>query len=127
MISVRQIVEEESARDFMRRHSRPKIETVSLRFLRRLLVQTPVSRIEIARSNIPPVQGQPHCDGVLRITTNYYHQDRNKTYQVEFCSYSVLAQALRQWRNLSGVDLFVDGKPAGKISYANPVLKELAD
>jgi 2'-5' RNA ligase len=45
---------------------------------------------------------------------------------VDFCSLGVLAQALREWRNLKGVPLFVDNATAGVVSYQNPVLAALA-
>jgi 2'-5' RNA ligase len=42
----------------------------------------------------------------------------------EFCSFEVLKSAVRQWRNLYGVRLFVNGSEAGTVSYNNPALQD---
>jgi hypothetical protein len=49
-----------------------------------------------------------------------------RRYWVDFASKGVLAQALRQWRNLYGAPLKIDGQDAGKVGYFNPELTRLA-
>jgi hypothetical protein len=41
-----------------------------------------------------------------------------------FASFGVLTWSLRNWRNLYGATLFVNGQPGGRISYRNAALQE---
>ena len=91
-------------------------EETTLRKLRRDVGRRVIRAIHVNRKG----EGK-YPEGEIRVA-----YDRGNVEYVGFCSLGVLAQALRQWRNLQGATLFVDNKPAGKISYQNPVLTELS-
>jgi len=87
----------------------------SLRWMRRHVGRRVVTRVEIRR--IKP--GTIWHEGELRICF-----DRGEAAQTTFCSYEVLKMSIRQWRNLYGAELYIDGQPAGKVSYTNPALAD---
>jgi 2'-5' RNA ligase len=58
-------------------------------------------------------------EGELRI---FFHGKR--AVKSEFCSYEVLKMSVRQWRNMYGARLFVNGKQSGVVSYSNPALQD---
>jgi len=60
-------------------------------------------------------------EGELRI---FFHGKR--TVITSFCSFDVLKMSVRQWRNIYGAKLFVNGKEAGVVSYMNPALQDKA-
>jgi hypothetical protein len=60
---------------------------------------------------------------VLLISQGYGNPDKEWPIFQDWASFSVLKGALRSWRNLQGAQLFINGIPAGKISYRNPHLQ----
>ena len=48
--------------------------------------------------------------------------DNGATFETPFASYAVLKNAVRQWRNLYGADLKIEGEDKGTIAYDNPAL-----
>ena len=50
--------------------------------------------------------------------------DKGEWYRTRWESFSLLKWALRNWRNLYGVPLFIHGKPCGKIGFHNHHLKD---
>jgi 2'-5' RNA ligase len=58
-------------------------------------------------------------EGELRI---YFHGKR--AVKSDFCSFEVLKMSVRQWRNLYGAKLFVNGQEVGVVSYQNPALQD---
>ena len=65
------------------------------------------------------IQKLEHGEGGIQVLfgNDWYWIDR-------FASFSVLKHALRNWRNLYGADLVINGEPAGKVGYRNPALVE---
>lgn len=92
-------------------------QSIEHRQLRRKLSRELVRAVHVTEKQV----GQWSGGAELRIVF-----DRGPNQFLEFASLGVLAQALRQWRNLYGAQLYVAHKPAGKVEYSNPVLKELA-
>ncbi len=43
-------------------------------------------------------------------------------YKTHFASFEILKNFIKQWRNVYGVQLYVNRRGAGKISYQNPNL-----
>jgi hypothetical protein len=61
--------------------------------------------------------------GVLRVEWHYHRLLCVRFYcQVPFASYAVLCNSLREWRNLYGVELFINGKRSGFVAYDNAEL-----
>lgn len=48
--------------------------------------------------------------------------DNGCSYETNFASFKVLKQFVRQWRNVYGAPLRVNGEDAGVVSYHNPKL-----
>ena len=44
------------------------------------------------------------------------------TFETPFACYSVLKNVVRNWRNLYGADLKIEGEDKGKVGYKNSVL-----
>lgn len=44
-------------------------------------------------------------------------------FQTKYADYSILRNSVRNWRNLYGANLFIEGTPCGTVSYHNPRLK----
>lgn len=65
-------------------------------------------------------------DGSGLLAIYFYKLDSDKElaalYEGTFASFTVLCQTLRQWRNLSGTPLEIDGYSSGCVSYHNPKL-----
>lgn len=100
---------------------------VSLRWLRFHVSRNIVNRVEIESGPPPPVAyGTAKLVVISEISQGYGNPSTYRRYWVDFSCKTVLAQTLRQWTNLQGAPLIVDGQPAGKIAYRNPVLTELA-
>lgn len=99
---------------------------VTLRWLRHVVGQHIVRQVDIV-SERPDFQ---HTDArlyvIIEVSQGYQRQPLLRRYWVDFASRGVLAQALRQWANLQGAKLRVDGQDAGKVAYRNPVLAKLA-
>ncbi|MGV0949243.1 MAG: 2'-5' RNA ligase family protein [Azonexus sp.] len=103
---------------------------VSHRTIRRIIGGHIVDKVEIWRGNDDPNRPEyprnPPREGNIRIT--YRSSGRadspRETWEDGWCSYGVLKWALRNWRNLYGATLFVDGQEAGTVSYRNPALAE---
>lgn len=64
-----------------------------------------------------------HPAGEVMLITERGH----KAYITEFCSLSVLAGTMRNWRNLKGVKLYVDYSATGEVGYNNPALITLSN
>ena len=45
-------------------------------------------------------------------------------YLVDFASFAVLCWTLRNWRNLRGVELRIDGQAAGTVDFHNKTLEK---
>lgn len=96
--------------------------------IRRLMGKVLVDRVDIWK--IPrgnwnihdPNRGDLPREAKIQIV--YRQGNDRKVWNDSWCSYSVLKWALRNWRNLYGAPLFVDGEPAGKVDYRNPALAE---
>ena len=86
----------------------------NLRGLRTWVRQYPIQSVEIRRKG-----ESEHSDGAMLV------RFMNGWYCVtHWSSYSVLTNSLRNWRNLEGAKLIVNGQDAGKIGYRNPALQE---
>lgn len=55
--------------------------------------------------------------GVLHIVF-----DDGATFETPFASYSVLVNSVRNWRNLYGAPLRIEGESEGEVEYKNPAL-----
>lgn len=67
------------------------------------------------------ISSLPRGEGFLRI--DFMNGDY---FETTFADFGVLMHALRNWRNLYGAPLVVDGKHRGKVAYGNPALQERA-
>lgn len=63
--------------------------------------------------------------GMLQVL--FDHPDHFELVREEWQCVRTLAEALRNWRNLCGAPLVVDGLPAGKVSRDNEVLKHISN
>lgn len=68
-----------------------------------------------------PTSGRVYSEGKLMIL----FRDRS-SYETNFSCFSVLANIVRNWRNVYGAPIRVMGTNTGTVSYSNPTLKELA-
>ena len=59
---------------------------------------------------------------VLLINTGYGSPDQEWPIMQDWSCFDILKWSVRNWRNLQGSDLFINGVPAGKVSYSNPKL-----
>lgn len=50
--------------------------------------------------------------------------DNGASYETNFASFVVLKMHVRQWRNVYGAPLLVNGKDCGKVSYKNEALQD---
>ena len=93
---------------------------VSHRTIRRLVGQHVVERVEIWKGD------NWRSDGNIKIVykENGRADSPGVVWQDEWASYEVLKWALRNWRNLYGAPLFVNGQEAGVVGYRNPALAE---
>lgn len=93
---------------------------VSHRTIRRLIGRHVVERVEIWKGE------NWRSDGNIKIVykENGRADSPGVVWQDEWASYEVLKWALRNWRNLYGAPLFVNGQEAGVVSYRNPALAE---
>lgn len=87
--------------------------------IRRLLGRVLVDRVEIKKN---PGEFRNSREGFIRIVYRLGNQSR--AWEDEWACFDVLKWSLRNWRNLYGVPLFVNGEPAGKVDYRNPALAE---
>lgn len=63
------------------------------------------------------IQHRPDQQGEL-----YIEFDNGNHFTTDFADFSVLKDAVRNWRNLYGARLQVDWKNVGKVEYRNPAL-----
>ena len=93
-------------------------DNVDLRKMRKLAGRwIPVSEVNVWE----------HQSGGARLQLTFDGGGDHGTYRNDWCSLSILAQALRQWRNLGGAPLLVEGEPAGVVGRKNSKLAELAN
>lgn len=92
---------------------------VSHATIRRLLGRVLIDRVEIKKN---PGEFRNSREGFIRIVYRLGNQSR--AWEDEWACFDVLKWSLRNWRNLYGVPLFVNGEPAGKVDYRNPALAE---
>jgi hypothetical protein len=89
--------------------------------IRRLVSKKLIKELEIGRKEVMLGEGSPKSevasDGVLRILF-----DDGTRYATDFASYTVLKNFVRQWRNVYGAPLLVEGKARGKVDYKNEAL-----
>ena len=83
--------------------------------IRRYVAQYAVARVRIKELK----DGMVHADGGIKVIfqNGWYWATR-------YSDYGVLLNSLRNWRNLYGVPLVVNGEPAGVVGYKNPALIE---
>jgi hypothetical protein len=55
--------------------------------------------------------------------TLYVMFDNQERFKTDFASYEVLKNFVRNWRNVYGVLLMVEGRPSGTVYYDQPLLK----
>jgi hypothetical protein len=89
--------------------------------IRRLVSKKLIKELEIGRKEVMLGEGTPKSevvsDGILRILFT-----DGTRYATDFASYSVLKNFVRQWRNVYGAPLIVEGVPRGKVDYKNEAL-----
>lgn len=96
---------------------------------RRLFGRALVDRVEVSSAGeVEGIEGFPrHPKGwrytLLEIYFRTGYRGGLEVWRDYWSSRSILGQALRQWSNLQGAPLIVDGQPAGEISYDNPALR----
>jgi hypothetical protein len=84
-----------------------------------------VDRVEIWNEKAPEDYRWKDVGGIRIV---YWQSGQSgqpkKVWSSQWASYWVLKNALRNWRNLYGVPLFVDGVESGVVGYRNPALIE---
>lgn len=93
---------------------------VSHATIRRILGRHVIDRVEIWKGD------NWGSEGNIRIVykENGRADSPRKVWEDSWACYDVLKWALRNWRNLYGVRLIVNGQEAGTVSYRNPALAE---
>jgi hypothetical protein len=92
-----------------------KFSGIRRRVGRELVDAVWIDKVDKPRSDAVP----GGIEGELRI---FFHGKR--TVITSFCSFEVLKMSVRQWRNIYGAKLFVNGKESGVVSYTNPALQD---
>jgi hypothetical protein len=102
-------------------HLRINIKQVALRELRFLAGRFPCHRVDVWRSDTY----SSWCEAGLVLTLDWplYSTPGSprvpRPLQSYWASFSVLCESLRNWRNLKGVKLYIDGKDVGEVNYGN--------
>jgi len=76
-------------------------------------------RREVGRQQVRlvSIKRLPRAEGEL-----YIEFEKGWTFKTGFACFEVLKDAVRNWRNLYGAALIVDGRHKGKVEYRNPAL-----
>lgn len=88
----------------------------NLRGIRRYVGQHAVTFVELKRIN----EDTPRISSALGML--YIVFDNGATFETPFASFKVLKNVVRQWRNLYGVVLKIEGEDKGNVQYDNPAL-----
>jgi hypothetical protein len=64
------------------------------------------------------IERRPHHEGDL-----YIEFENGNRFRTDFASFEVLKDTLRNWRNLHGARLYVDGREVGHVYYRTPALQ----
>ena len=93
---------------------------VSLNKMRTLASRQRVTAVYIDRKD----RSQQYPEGRITIQVEPWQGGERSMFRTNFSSFQVLQNAVRNWRNLDGVPLYVDRAPAGKVGYSNPALND---
>lgn len=120
---VRTLLESDDMDQFVRDSGATDIphNSPGMGWMRRVVGRSVVLRVDIVR-NTSISHGTKPADGLIKIT--YMHGPYRRTWEHGFKSFSVLQWVVRNWRNLYGAPLFVNGQSAGKVEYSNPALAD---